>query len=74
VLLRALRRIGLDKTNFAKATCGTIRLELLKIGARALISVRRIKISMASACPVATTWAHAVSRLVARSKRSRLPA
>jgi hypothetical protein len=24
VLLCALRRIGLDKTNFAKATCGTI--------------------------------------------------
>jgi hypothetical protein len=43
VLLCALRRIGLDKTNFAKATCGTIRLELLKIGARVLISVRRIK-------------------------------
>jgi hypothetical protein len=65
VLMCALRRIGLDKTNFAKATCGTIRLELLKIGARVVISVRRIKISMASACPVATTWALAASRLVA---------
>jgi Transposase DDE domain group 1 len=25
-LMCALRRIGLQKTNFAKATCGTIRL------------------------------------------------
>src|SRR5471032_3488938 len=33
VLLCALRRIGLHDTDFAKATCGTIRLKLLKIGA-----------------------------------------
>jgi hypothetical protein len=74
VLMCALRRIGLDKTNFAKATCGTIRLELLKIGARVLISVRRIKISMASACPAATTWALAVSRLVAAANARGSPA
>jgi hypothetical protein len=29
----ALRRIGLRFTQFATATCGTIRLKLLKIGA-----------------------------------------
>jgi Transposase DDE domain group 1 len=40
-------------TEFAKATCGTIRLKLLKIGALARISVRRIKIAMASGCPAA---------------------
>jgi hypothetical protein len=74
VLLCALRRIGLDKTNFAKATCGTIRLELLKIGARVVISVRRIKISMASACPVATTWALATSRLMAAVNARASPA
>jgi hypothetical protein len=49
----ALRRIGLHDTDFAKATCGTIRLKLFKIGAIVRISVRRIKIAMASACPVA---------------------
>ena len=32
VLLCALRRIGLAHTRFANATCGTIRLKLLKIG------------------------------------------
>ena len=33
VLLCALRRIGLVHTQFADATCGTIRLKLLKLGA-----------------------------------------
>ena len=51
VLLCALRRIGLAHTQFATATCGTIRLKLLKIGALVRVSVRRIKIAMASACP-----------------------
>jgi Transposase DDE domain group 1 len=51
VLLEALRRIGLRHTQFATATCGTIRLKLLKIGAQVRVSVRRIKIAMASACP-----------------------
>jgi hypothetical protein len=51
VLLEALRRIGLRHTQFARATCGTIRLKLLKIGAQVRVSVRRIKVAMASACP-----------------------
>jgi hypothetical protein len=51
VLLEALRRIGLRHTQFARATCGTIRLKLLKIGAQVRKSVRRIKVAMASACP-----------------------
>src|SRR3954466_15649997 len=54
VLLCALRRIGLVHTQFAKATCGTIRLKLLKIGALVRVSVRRVKIAMASAGP----WQH----------------
>jgi hypothetical protein len=51
VLLDALRRIGLRHTQFAAATCGTLRLKLLKIGAQVRLSVRRIKVAMASACP-----------------------
>jgi hypothetical protein len=51
VLLEALRRIGLRHTQFASATCGTIRLKLLKIGAQVRKSVRRVRIAMASACP-----------------------
>jgi len=56
VLLDALRRIGLRHTQFASATCGTIRLKLLKIGAQIRVSVRRIKVAMASACPYQTEY------------------
>jgi hypothetical protein len=56
VLLEALRRIGLRFTQFANATCGTIRLKLFKIGAQVRVSVRRIKIAMASACPFKTDY------------------
>lgn len=63
VLLCALRRIGLAHSEFANATCGTIRLKLLKIGARVTVSVRRIKIAMASAHPYQATFALAHARL-----------
>jgi hypothetical protein len=63
VLVCALRRIGLYDTEFAQATCGTIRLKLLKIGAIVRISVRRVKIAMASACPAAREWGLAAIRL-----------
>jgi hypothetical protein len=49
VLDCALRRIGLKHTQFACASCGTIRLKLLKIGALGRTSVRRIKLAMPSA-------------------------
>jgi hypothetical protein len=65
ILLCALRRIGLPQTRFERATCGTIRLKFLKIGALVRISVRRIKIAMASACPSADIWGLAAIRLTA---------
>ncbi len=63
VLLCALRRIGLAHTEFATATCATIRLKLLKIGALVRVSVRRIHIAMASACPSQHAFALAHARL-----------
>jgi hypothetical protein len=63
VLLCALRRIGLHHTRFDNASCGTIRLKLLKIGALVSVSVRRIKIAMASGCPTAAVWGDAALRL-----------
>ncbi|MFQ5566891.1 MAG: IS1380 family transposase [Paracoccaceae bacterium] len=65
VLICALRRIGLAHTQFAAATCGTIRLKLLKIGAQVRLSVRRVKIAMASAYPWQQEWALAHARLSA---------
>jgi hypothetical protein len=63
VLMCALRRIGLHDTELADATCGTIRLKLLKVGALVRISVRRIRIAMAAACPAAQVWGIAAVRL-----------
>jgi hypothetical protein len=63
VLLCAVRRIGLHHTPFANASCGTIRLKLLKIGALVRVSVRRIKVAMASSCPAAEVWGRAAVRL-----------
>jgi len=68
VLLCALRRIALRHTEFADATCGTIRLKLLKIGALVRVSVRRIKIAMASACPYQNEFALAHLRLAAAAR------
>jgi Transposase DDE domain group 1 len=63
VLLCALRRIGLAHSQFADATCGTIRLQLLKIGALVRTSCRRIKLAMASAFPHRQEYALAHLRL-----------
>jgi hypothetical protein len=68
VLICALRRIGLTGTAMATATCGTIRLKLLKIGALVVTSVRRIKIAMASSCPYQGIFAHAYERLSAAAR------
>jgi len=65
VLICALRRIGLAHTRFARATCGTIRLRLLKIAAVVRISVRRIRFAMPSAFPHQAAFAAVYRRLSA---------
>jgi hypothetical protein len=74
VLMCAVRRIGLQHTRFAKASCGTIRLKLLKIGALVRISVRRIKIAMASSCTVVDIWGTAAAHLNAAAQARGSPA
>jgi hypothetical protein len=59
VLVDSLRRIALQTTDLADATCGTIRRKLFKIGALVTISVRRIKLAMASGCPYKAVFATA---------------
>jgi hypothetical protein len=68
VLICALRRIGLTGTAMAVATCGTIRLKLLKIGALVTTSVRRIKIAMTSSCPYQDIFDHVHERLSAAAR------
>lgn len=65
VLVTALRRLALEGTELENATAGTIRLKLLKLGALVTVSVRRIKIAIASACPLRHVFATAQARLYA---------
>jgi len=51
VVVSTMRRVALTGTRLAKATCGTIRVKLLKIGAQITVSVRRFLVRLASACP-----------------------
>ena len=67
VLICALRRIGLTHTQFARASCGTIRLKLLKIGALVRTSVRRIKLAMPSAFAYQAEYRAAHAALAAAS-------
>jgi len=62
ILFDALRR-ALHGTRLARATAGTLRLKLLKIGARITVSVRRFKVAMDSAHPSAATFARVHARL-----------
>jgi hypothetical protein len=62
-LLSALRRIALVGTALAKAQCHTIRLKLLKIGARVKVTVRRVWLHMSESCPYAEDFLLAWRRL-----------
>jgi Transposase DDE domain group 1 len=59
VLVDGTRRLALQATDLADATCGTIRRKLFKIGALVTISVRRVKFAMASGCPYKAVFATA---------------
>jgi hypothetical protein len=63
VLMQAFRQHCLAQTSLAQATVGTIRLSLLKLGARITVSIRRILIAIASACPYQDILATAYRRI-----------
>ena len=63
VLLAALRRLGLAGTARARAQCTTIRLTLLKIGARIRVTVRKVWLALASGCPHAALFAQVHANL-----------
>ena len=62
-LLAALRRLGLAGTALARAQCTTIRLTLLKIGARIRVTVRKVWLALASGCPHAALFARVHANL-----------
>ena len=57
VLLSALRRLGLAGTAWAGAQCDTIRLKLLKIGAKVHVTVRKVWLSLSEAYPYQAIFA-----------------
>ena len=72
VLMQAWGQHCLPKTSLAKATVGTIRLSLLKLGARITVSLRRILMAIAlralaepiaTACPYQDILATAYQRI-----------
>jgi len=65
VLLCAVRRIALAGTALAVASCMSIRLKLLKIGATVRRSTRRVRLAMAHGFPLRETFAIAHERLAA---------
>jgi hypothetical protein len=67
-VLQALRRIGLAGTVLAMASCMSLRLKLLKIGATVTSSTRRIKLAMAESFPLKETFAIAHQRLAAAAR------
>lgn len=67
VLVESIRRLALTTTQLAEATCGTIRRKLFKIGALVTISVRRVKIACATACPYKHAFAAAYAALAAQN-------
>jgi len=63
LMMSALRRLGLQGTDLARAQCDTIRLKLFKIGARITVTARRIWISLSSSYPLANLFARVCSNL-----------
>lgn len=57
ILMDTLRREGLSGTELARAQVGTIRLKVLKIGARIVCSVRRIVLHLAGGYPLKELFA-----------------
>lgn len=63
VLIQALRQHCLAKTELAQAQVGTIRTQLLKLGAQVKLSARRILISISSGCPFQDVFTIAYRKL-----------
>jgi hypothetical protein len=62
-LVCGLRRLGLRATPLASAQVGTIRLRLLKIGARIRVTVRKVWVEMSSSFPVQNLFSQALQQL-----------
>jgi hypothetical protein len=65
VLLDHLRRRGLAGTQLEQAQAGTIRLKLLKVGARVVHSARRVVLQLGSGYPLRELFTSLARKLIA---------
>ena len=63
LLLHGLRRLGLAGTRWAKAQCGTIRTQILKLAAAVRITARRVWLAFASGYPHPAAFAAVLKQL-----------
>jgi hypothetical protein len=63
VLVQALRREALVGTELARAQVGTIRLKLLKVAARVVVTVRRVMFHLSSSYPYQAAFREVFERL-----------
>jgi hypothetical protein len=63
VLMNELRQVALVGTELARCQCHTIRTKFLKIGARVVVSVRRVVVHLASGYPYQELFARSLSRI-----------
>ncbi len=68
MLMEALRRLGLKGTDMAQATCQTIRLKLLKIGAQIQVTVRKVWVLLSQSYPYQALF-RAIHENLTRSQR-----
>jgi hypothetical protein len=61
VLLEALRRLGLEGTELARAQVGTVRLKLLKVGTIVVRNTRRVRLWFSSAFPLQAVFRHCLA-------------
>src|SRR5512135_1809375 len=64
VLVQALRRVALPGTELAEAQVGTIRLKLLKVAARVVISMHRVIFHLASSYPYQALFTRVFGRVI----------
>ena len=63
VLVQTVRRRGLAGTPLAQAQCGSIRLWLFKMGALVRVTVRKVWVALASACPYRAVFTQVYANL-----------
>jgi hypothetical protein len=64
VLVQALRRMALHGTDLETAQVGTIRLKLLKVAARVVVTARRVVFHLASSYPLQDQFRAVFERIV----------